>query len=51
VFEQLSAGLTAAVNGGWFVEDADHSRGIDDFVAKGETWQQRRGLARDLWTD
>jgi enoyl-CoA hydratase len=50
-FELLSAGLTAAVSGAWEVPDADHSRGVDSFVEKGELWQKRRGLARDFWTD
>jgi enoyl-CoA hydratase len=50
-FELLSAGLTAAVNGAWEVPDADHARGVESFVEKGELWQRRRGLARDFWTD
>jgi enoyl-CoA hydratase len=50
-FEELSAGLTAAVNGGWYVDDADQGGGIDDFVEKGALWQRRRGLARDLLVD
>lgn len=50
-FEALCAGLTAAVNGAWEVPDADNGRGIDDFAAKGELWERRRGLARDFWTD
>jgi enoyl-CoA hydratase/carnithine racemase len=50
-FELLSAGLTAAVNGAWEVPDADHARGVDDFIEKGELWRHRRGLARDFWAD
>jgi enoyl-CoA hydratase len=50
-FELLSAGLTAAVNGAWKVPDADHARGVESFVERGELWQRRRGLARDFWTD
>jgi enoyl-CoA hydratase len=50
-FEALSAGLTAALNGGWEVPDADHGRGVQDFASKGDLWQHRRGLARDFWTD
>ena len=50
-FEALSAGLTAAVNGGWDVPDADHGRGVQDFASKGELWRNRRGLARDFWSE
>jgi len=50
-FEALSAGLTGAVNGAWEVEDADAGDGVDAFVDKGELWQQRRGLAREFWSD
>jgi enoyl-CoA hydratase len=49
-FEALSAGLTSAVNGAWQVDDADQAQGILSFVAKSETWQRRRALARDFWT-
>lgn len=50
-FEELSAGLTAAVNGAWEVDDADRGRGVDAFVAKGELWHERRRLAGDFWVD
>jgi enoyl-CoA hydratase len=50
-FETLSAGLTAAVNGGWQVPDADGGAGVAAFTDKGGLWQHRRGLARDFWTD
>lgn len=50
-FEELSGGLTAAVNGGWQVPDADGGQGVADFVAKGTRWNERRALARDLWSD
>jgi len=50
-FEALSAGLTGAVNGAWEVEDADAGDGVDAFIDKGELWQQRRGLAREFWSD
>jgi enoyl-CoA hydratase len=50
-FETLSAGLTGAVNGGWQVPDADGGEGIVAFTGKGDLWQQRRGLARDFWSD
>jgi len=50
-FEMLSAGLTGAVNGAWEVPDADAGAGIDDFTTKGALWQQRRGLAREFWSD
>jgi enoyl-CoA hydratase len=50
-FEALSAGLTAAVNGGWDVPDADHGRGVQDFASKGELWRNRRGVARDFWSE
>ena len=50
-FEQLSAGLTGAVNGGWQVDDADQAAGLASFHEKGDLWRRRRGLARDFWTD
>jgi enoyl-CoA hydratase len=50
-FEELSAGLTAAVNGRWEVDDADMGRGVDAFVAKAELWHERRSLVRDFWVD
>ena len=50
-FEALSAGLTGAVNGGWQVPDADGGEGVAAFAGKGSLWQQRRGLARDFWSD
>jgi enoyl-CoA hydratase len=50
-FETLSAGLTGAVNGGWQVPDADGGDGIAAFTDKGSLWQQRRGLAREFWSD
>jgi enoyl-CoA hydratase len=50
-FETLSGGLTAAVNGGWQVPDADGGEGVAAFTGKGSLWQQRRGLARDFWSD
>ncbi len=49
--EALSAGLTAAVNGAWRIEDADQGAGLTGFVAKNDTWSVRRGLARDFWAD
>jgi len=50
-FEVLSAGLTAAVNGRWQVGDADGGQGVLAFTEKASLWQQRRGLARDFWSD
>ena len=50
-FEALSAGLTGAVNGAWEVPDADAGDGVAAFTDKGSLWQQRRGLARDFWSD
>ena len=50
-FETLSAGLTGAVNGGWQVPDADGGEGVVAFTDKGSLWQQRRGLAREFWSD
>lgn len=50
-FEKLSAGLTGAVNGAWRVDDADQSAGVTGFRDKNALWQQRRGLAREFWTD
>jgi enoyl-CoA hydratase len=50
-FEKLSAGLTGALNGGWQVADADQAKGIVAFWDKDSLWQQRRGLAKDFWTD
>jgi enoyl-CoA hydratase len=50
-FEALSGGLTAAVNGAWEVSDADGGEGIAGFTGKGDLWQHRRGLARDLWSE
>lgn len=50
-FEALSAGLTAAVNGGWQVEDADAGAGIVGFTTKTGTWDTRRTLSRDFWSD
>jgi enoyl-CoA hydratase len=48
-FEELSAGLSGALNGGWQVDDADQGVGIMNFVDKGEVWQKRRAIARDFW--
>jgi enoyl-CoA hydratase len=50
-FEALSAGLTAAVNGMWQIDDADQSGGILSFVSGGDVWETRRGIARGFWTD
>ena len=50
-FEALSAGLSGAVNGAWQVQDADQAAGIASFVMDGERWRERRGRARDFWTD
>ena len=50
-FEALSAGLTGAVNGAWEVPDSDDGAGVTAFTDKGSLWQQRRGLARDFWSD
>jgi len=50
-FELLSAGLSGAVNGGWRVDDADQGAGVRDFAAKSDLWTERRGLARDFWSD
>jgi enoyl-CoA hydratase len=50
-FETLSAGLTGAVNGAWQVPDADGGEGVVAFTDKGSLWQQRRGLAREFWSD
>ncbi len=50
-FEALSAGLTGAVNGAWQVPDADAGEGVAAFTDKGSLWQQRRGLAREFWSD
>jgi enoyl-CoA hydratase len=50
-FEALSGALTAAVNGGWRVPDADHGAGQAAFADKGELWRRRRGLARGFWVD
>jgi enoyl-CoA hydratase len=48
-FEVMSAGLTGALSGMGEIPDADHGRGIDEFVAKGELWRTRRALANALW--
>jgi enoyl-CoA hydratase len=48
-FELLSAGMGAAVNGAWQIEDCDGGDGVRDFARKGALWQQRRALARDFW--
>lgn len=50
-FEMLSAGLSAAVNGFWQVEDADQGSGIVNFTEKGSLWEQRRSLSKTFWTD
>ncbi len=50
-FEALSAGLTGAVNGAWEVPDADAGAGVVAFAEKGGLWQERRGLAREFWSD
>lgn len=50
-FEALSAGLSAAVNGGWRVADADAGAGIAGFSGKTGTWTIRRSAARDFWAD
>jgi enoyl-CoA hydratase len=49
-FETLSAGLTAAVNGGWQVPDADGGEGIAAFTDKAELWRHRRELAAEFWS-
>jgi enoyl-CoA hydratase len=49
-FEELSAGLSGAVNGAWQVDDADQGQGIVGFVDKAELWEKRRAAARDFWT-
>lgn len=50
-FEKLSAGLTGAVNGAWEVPDADKAAGVAGFRDKTALWNQRRGHARNFWTD
>ena len=50
-FEMLSAGLSAAVNGAWQVNDADQGQGLINFTEKGTLWQKRRKLARNFWSD
>ncbi len=50
-FEALSAGLSAAVNGAWQVDDADQSAGVAAFITKADRWHERRTLARDFWVD
>lgn len=50
-FERLSAGLTGAVNGVWQIGDADQGQGVLGFRDKSALWRERRGLARDFWTD
>lgn len=50
-FEALSAGLTGAVNGAWEVPDADAGAGVVAFADKGGLWRERRGLAREFWSD
>jgi enoyl-CoA hydratase len=50
-FEELSAGLNAAVNGRWQVADADGGEGVLALTDKASLWQQRRGLARGFWSD
>jgi len=50
-FEALSAGLTAAVNGRWEVEDADRGAGVRGFIEKDDRWRSRRSAAIDFWTD
>lgn len=50
-FEMLSAGLSAAINGFWQVEDADQGKGVINFTEKSKLWQQRRALARNFWAD
>ena len=50
-FEALSGALTGAVNGMWKIRDADQAKGILGFMRKDGTWEARRGLAKDFWTD
>ncbi len=50
-FEKLSAGLTGAVNGAWRIGDADQVAGVVGFRDKNALWRDRRGLARDFWSD
>ena len=50
-FEALSAGLSSAVNGGWRVADADQGAGVTGFTSKTGTWETRRALAREFWSD
>lgn len=50
-FEMLSAGLSAAVNGAWQVNDADQGQGLVNFAEKGTLWQKRRKLAKNFWSD
>ena len=50
-FEALSGALTGAVNGMWKIKDADQAKGIMGFMRKDGTWETRRELARNFWTD
>jgi enoyl-CoA hydratase len=50
-FEMLSAGLSAAINGAWQVNDADQGQGLVNFAEKGTLWQKRRKLAKKFWAD
>jgi len=50
-FEVFSAGLTAAVNGKWEVEDADKGDGVAGFISKNDLWNKRRSLATNYWVD
>jgi len=52
-FEALGAGLTAAVNGRWQVDDADGQPGWASYQARDPQshTRQRRNAAKDFWTD
>ncbi len=48
-YEMLSAGLSAAVNGAWEVNDSDMGSGITNFAEKGKQWKKRRALSKNFW--
>jgi enoyl-CoA hydratase len=50
-FEVLSAGISAAVNGWWEVEDADKGAGLKAFAEKNDLNHKRRDLAKNFWVD
>jgi len=49
--QQAVRQLKFIINRGVEADLADGGEGVVAFTAKGSLWQQRRGLARQFWSD